>query len=178
MHLNSTRETFFIYQSNSKQRKWVNLCGLAVCVYRKRRKSRMLFVISNWSTELMLVLTRIVIREMMLEWTLRMRIQRLRDYKKSNFCCNKCFYNTVKKYNLMRHWKESIHWKKDISKKIYKKDSILGKNSKKSWPTFKQASNHQEWNIQTWSKLYALGPSKSEAKIREGYFKALEILTR
>ena len=47
-----------------------------------------------------------------------------KEYKKCNFHCNKCLYNTVKKYNLMRHLK-SIHLKSIHSPKERRRDEDL-----------------------------------------------------
>ena len=97
-----------------------------------------------------------------------------REYTK--FCCNECSYNTVKKYNLMRHLK-SVH----IPNERYHQEEEKHYNRKE----FEEIMNRlkagihlpSEYNTKLVKEMRG-GTEKSEAKIREGYLKALEILTR
>ena len=97
-----------------------------------------------------------------------------REYTK--FCCNECSYNTVKKYNLMRHLK-SVH----LPNERYHQGEERHYNRKE----FEEIMNRLRAGIQLPSEYNTKlvkemrgGTEKSEAKIREGYLKALEILTR
>ena len=93
-----------------------------------------------------------------------------------NFCCNGCSYNTVKKYNLMRHLK-SVHFPKER----HHQEEERHYNRKE----FEEFMTRLKASVQSPSednpklvKVMLVRPEKSEAKIREGYLKALEILTR
>ena len=97
-----------------------------------------------------------------------------RAYKK--FRCNTCLYNTVKKYNLPRHLK-SIHTPKE--KREDNQEDMLNK---------RHYTREEFEEILTRLKRKVLEEDdpkpdifteydESEAKIREGYLKALEILT-
>ena len=96
-----------------------------------------------------------------------------KEYTK--FCCNGCSYNTVKKYNLMRHLK-SVHLPNE---RQYQEERHYNRQE------FEEIMNRLKAGAQLPSehnpkmiKVMMVGPEKSEAKIREGYLKALEILTR
>ena len=93
------------------------------------------------------------------------------------FCCNWCSYITVKKYNLMRHLKsvhspEERHLREEsrYTRKEFEEIMIRLKNSVQSPLKDQDASKDVE--------AIRFEPEKSETKIREGYFRALEILTR
>ena len=97
-----------------------------------------------------------------------------REYMK--FCCNGCSYNTVKKYNLMRHLK-SVH----LSNERHNQEEERHYNLKefeeimnRLKASFQLPSEHNPKHVE----VLRIGSEKSEAKIREGYLKALEILTR
>ena len=97
-----------------------------------------------------------------------------REYTK--FCCNGCPYNTVKKYNLMRHLK-SVH----LPTERQHREEERHYNRKE----FEEIMNRLEAGAPIPSehnpkmvKVMIVRPEKSQAKIREGYLKALEILTR
>ena len=92
------------------------------------------------------------------------------------FCCNGCSYNTVKKYNLMRHLK-SVHLPKD---RIHQEEERHYNREE-----FEEIMNRLQATAQLSSedipkmvKVMHMGSEKSEPKIREGYQKSLEILTR
>ena len=94
----------------------------------------------------------------------------------TKFCCSGCSYNTVKKYNLMRHLK-CIHLPKDR----IQQEEERHYNRKE----FEEIMNRLKATAQLHSednpkmvKVMHMGSEKTEAKIREGYLKALEILTR
>ena len=93
-----------------------------------------------------------------------------------NFCCNVCSYNTVKKYNLMRHL-ERVHFPEER----HQEEEERHYNRKE----FEEIMTRLKTSVQSHSednpkmvKVMLVRPEKSEAKIREGYLKALEILTR
>ena len=93
-----------------------------------------------------------------------------------NFCCNVCSYNNVKKYNLMRHLKR-VHFPKER----HQEEEERHYNRKE----FEEIMTRLKTSVQSHSednpkmvKVMLVRPEKSEAKIREGYLKALEILTR
>ena len=93
----------------------------------------------------------------------------------TEFCCNECSYNTVKKYNLMRHLK-SVHFPNE---RQHQEERHYNRGE------FEEIINRLKANVQLQSehnpkmvKALLVTPEKSEAKIREGYLKALEILTR
>ena len=96
--------------------------------------------------------------------------------KNKNFCCNVCSYNTVKKYNLMRHLKR-VHFPGER----HQEEEERHYNRKE----FEEIMTRLKTSVQSHSednpkmvKVMLARPEKSEAKIREGYLKALEILTR
>ena len=93
----------------------------------------------------------------------------------TKFCCSGCSYNTVKKYNLMRHLK-CIHLPKD---RIQQEESHYTRKE------FEEIMNRLKATAQSPSeddpkmvKVMLVRPEETEAKIRERYLKALEILTR
>ena len=97
-----------------------------------------------------------------------------REYAK--FCCNGCSYNTVKKYNLMRHLK-SVH--------VPNEKHHQGEERHYNRKEFEEIMNRLTASVQLppehnpkLLEAMRIGSEKSEAKIREGYLKALEILTR
>ena len=94
----------------------------------------------------------------------------------TKFCCSGCSYNTVKKYNLMRHLK-CIHLPKDH----IQQEEERHYNRKE----FEEIMNRLKATAQSPSednpkmvKVMLVRPEETEAKIREGYLIALEILTR
>ena len=94
----------------------------------------------------------------------------------TEFCCNECSYNTVKKYNLMRHLK-SVHFPNERQHQEEERHYNRGE--------FEEIMNRLKANVQLPSehnpkliKAMHVGSEKSETKIREGYLKALEILKR
>ena len=94
----------------------------------------------------------------------------------TKFCCSGCSYNTMKKYNLMRHLK-CIHLPKDR----IQQEEERHYNRKE----FEKMMNRLKASIQSTSeddpkmvKITHMGSEETEAKIQEGYLKALEILTR
>ena len=97
-----------------------------------------------------------------------------RDYTK--FCCNGCSYNTVKKYNLMRHLK-SVH----LPDERHHQEEERHYNRRE----FEEIMNRLKASVQLppdrnpmLVEAMCKGSKKSGAKVREGYLKALEILTR
>ena len=97
-----------------------------------------------------------------------------REYTK--FCCNGCLYNTAKKYNLMRHLK-SVH----LPNEGQHQEEERHYNQEE----FEEIMNRLKASVQLPSKdnpkmvkVMLVRPEKTEAKIREGYLKTLEILTR
>ena len=94
----------------------------------------------------------------------------------TKFCCNGCSYNTVKKYNLMRHLKR-VH----LPNERRQQEEERHHNRKE----FEEIMNRLKATAQLSPehnpklvKAMHVGSEKSEAKIRKGYLKALEILTR
>ena len=94
----------------------------------------------------------------------------------TKFGCIGCSYNTGKKYNLMRHLK-CIHLPKD---RIQQEEERYYNRKE-----FEEIMNRLKATAQSHSednpkivKITHMGSEKTEAKIREGYLKALEILTR
>ena len=93
------------------------------------------------------------------------------------FCCNRCSYITVKKYNLLRHLK-SVHSREErhlreenhYTRKEFEEIMIRLKNSIQSPLKDQDASKDAD--------AIRFESEKSETKIRAGYFRALEILTR
>ena len=99
------------------------------------------------------------------------------DCKKSNFYCNKCLYSTVKKYNLIRHFK-IVHPPKD---RHQREEEPYTRNEFEEIMTRLRTSFQSSTVDQDKSKLVKfirVRVEKNEAKIREGYFRALEILTQ
>ena len=93
------------------------------------------------------------------------------------FCCNRCSYITVKKYNLMRHLKpahspEERHPQEEshYTRKEFEEIMIRLENSVRS-PSKEQYGSKDVEAIR-------FEPEKTGTKIREGYFRALDILTR
>ena len=92
------------------------------------------------------------------------------------FCCNGCSYNTVKKYNLMRHLK-SVH--------LLNERRLQEEERHYSMKEFEEIMNRLKATAQLSPehnpklvKAMHMGFEKTDAKIREGYLKAMEILTR
>ena len=92
-------------------------------------------------------------------------------------CCDRCSYITVKKYNLMRHLKrahspEERHPQEEshYTRKEFEEIMIRLTNSVRSPLKEQYASKDVE--------AIRFEPEKTETKIREGYFRALDILTR
>ena len=92
-----------------------------------------------------------------------------------NFCCSGCSFSPVKKYDLMRHLKS------DQLPKERHQEEERRYNRKE----FEEIMTRLKTSVQSPSednpkmvKVMLVRPEKSEAKIREGYLKALEILTR
>ena len=160
--------SLFVSQTvNIKMGKYVWSCSL--CLHKTKRKSN-------------------VIRRIRLVHGIDPRIIEDNDTKNgtndaleptrehAKFCCNGCSYNTVKKYNLMRHLK-CIHLPKD---RIHQEEE-RHYNRKE----FEEIMNRLKATAQLHSednpkmvKVMLVRSEKTETKIREGYQKALEILTR
>ena len=104
------------------------------------------------------------------------------DYKKSVFYCNKCLYNSVKKYNLMRHFK-NVH---SSNERQRQEDLQLSTERHYTRKEFEEIMTRLKTSFQSIidqdnSKLVTdvcVETDKSEARIREGYIKALELLTQ
>ena len=94
-----------------------------------------------------------------------------------NFCCNGCSYNTVKKYNLMRHLK-SVHLPKERHHQEEKERHYNRQEFEEIMNILKASIQSPSEDNPKMVKVMLVRPEKSEAKIREGYLKALEILTR
>ena len=93
------------------------------------------------------------------------------------FCCNRCSYITVKKYNLMRHMK-SVH---SPEERHQREESHYSRKEFEEIMTRLRNSIQSPLKDQDTSRLVEairIEPEKTETRIREGYFRALEILTR
>ena len=92
-----------------------------------------------------------------------------------NFCCNMCLYNTVKKYNLMRHVKR-IHSRKESRQ--HEEERYLTREEfaeiMSRLKTHLQSPSTDDDNSKLVIDIFV---EKFEVKIREGFLKALEILT-
>ena len=93
------------------------------------------------------------------------------------FCCNRCSYITVKKYNLLRHSKR-VHLPEEKHQR---------EESRYTRKEFEEIMTRLRNNVQTplkdqdtsrLDKAIRIDPDESETRIREGSFRALEILTR
>ena len=94
------------------------------------------------------------------------------------FCCNRCSYITVKKYNLMRHLK-SVHSPEERHQR--EEESHYTRKEFEEIMTRLRNSVQSPLKDQDTSRLVEairIDPEESEKRIREGYFRALEILTR
>ena len=94
-----------------------------------------------------------------------------------NFCCSGCSYNTVKKYNLMRHLK-SVHLPNDRIQQEEEQRHYNRKEFEEIINRLKATAQSTPENNPKMVKVMLVRLKKSEAKIREGYLGAMEILTR
>ena len=92
------------------------------------------------------------------------------------FCCNGCSYNTVKKYNLMRHLK-SVHLLNE--RRLHEEERHYSiKEEEEIMNRLKATAQLSPEHNPKLVKAMHMGSEKTDAKIREGYPKAMEILTR
>ena len=167
-----SQSLFVIRTVNIKMGKFVWSCSL--CFHETKRKSN-------------------VIRHIRLIHGIDARSFSRNDTKKDNemnattndstsracmkFCCNRCSYITVKKYNLLRHLK-SVH---SPEEKHQREESHYTRKEFEEIMTRLRNSIQSPLKDQDTSRLdkaIRIDPEESETRIREGYFRALEILTR
>ena len=92
------------------------------------------------------------------------------------FYCNGCSYNKVKKYNLMRHWK-SVHSLNE--RRLQEEERHYNmKEFEEIMNRLKATAQLSPEHNSKLVKAMPMGSEKTYAKIREGYLKAMEILTR
>ena len=100
------------------------------------------------------------------------------EYKTSRFCCDKCLYNTVKKYNLMRHLKR-LHTPKETFQQEDQPERYY------TWKEFEEIMTRPETSIQSSLKdcdkpnsvkAVRVEVVKPEAKMRKGYLQFWTIL--
>ena len=96
--------------------------------------------------------------------------------KHMKFCCNGCSYNTVKKYNLMRHLK-SVHLPNE--RRLQEEEGHYSRKEFEEIVTKLNATAQlsPEYNPKLVKAMH-MGSEKTDAKIQEGYLKTMEILTR
>ena len=95
------------------------------------------------------------------------------------FCCNRCSYITVKKYNIMRHLK-SVHSQEGKPQQEEEEERHYTKEEFKEIMTRLRTSLRlplRDRDPSKFDKDICVELRKSETKIREGCFKALEILS-